>query len=488
MFVRCISYFLTHLTLLVGIPLISAFPVKAQTAPLIPLLPKRQPLLGNPVQDFPYVLGVGDKIRVDVFGVERYGGEQSVLSDGTISLQGIGPVTVVGLTLVETQKLITRLYSTILRQPIVTVNLTLPRPVQIAIAGEVYRPGSYNLPVDQQFSRLTQAIKLAGGLTQAADLSLVQLRRTSPQQPIVTLNLAELLDQGNLKQDPILRDGDSIFIPTMTGFNSEQMRQIASSSLAGSASQSIQVVVVGAVFRPGAYSLTSEASGTDTTSTSSGNTATAAVRINLPTVTRALQTAGGITNIADIRHIEIQRITRTGVQTTKINLWELLQSGDINQDVFLQEGDTVIVPTATNIATVDLQKIASASFSPATIFVNVVGEVKNPGVIQIPPNRPLNQALLSAGGFDNNRANKSSVELIRLNPNGSVTRRTIDVDFTLGNAQENNPVLQNNDVIIVHRSFITRLGDSGSSLLQPIQNAFTLYRLFSDVIPTRLKK
>jgi polysaccharide export outer membrane protein len=57
-----------------------------------------------------------------------------------------------------------------------------------------------------------------------------------------------------------------------------------------------------------------------------------------------------------------------------------------------------------------------------------------------------------------------------------------------GNAQENNPVLQNNDVIIVHRSFITRLGDSGSSLLQPIQNAFTLYRLFSDVIPTRLKK
>lgn len=65
------------------------------------------------------------------------------------------------------------------------------------------------------------------------------------------------------------------------------------------------MVVVGAVFRPGAYSLTSEASGTDTTSTSSGNTATAAVRINLPTVTRALQTAGGITNIADIRHIKM---------------------------------------------------------------------------------------------------------------------------------------------------------------------------------------
>lgn len=475
------GYSLTYLTLLLGVPLISVFPVKAQTAPLInPLPPRRQPPAGNPVRDFPYVLGVGDKIRVDVFGVDRYGGEQSVLADGTISLQGIGPVPVVGLTLVETQKLITRLYSTVLRQPVVTVNLTFPRPVQIAIAGEVYRPGSYNLAADQQFARLTQAIKIAGGLTQAADLTLVQLRRTSPQQPVVTLNLAELIAQGDLKQDPILRDGDSIFIPTMTDFNSEQTRQIASSSLAGSSSQSIQVVVVGAVFRPGSYLLAAEAT-TDTTTSAN----TPAIRINLPTVTRALQTAGGITNVADIRNVEIQRITRTGVQTTKINLWELLQSGDINQDVFLQEGDTIIVPTATNIPAVDLQKIATASFSPSTISVNVVGEVKNPGLIQIPPNRPLNQALLAAGGFDNNRANKSYVELIRLNPNGSVTRRTIDVDFALGNADENNPVLQNNDVIIVRRSLVTRLGDGGSSLLQPIQNVFILYRLFSDVIPRK---
>ncbi|MGL5131407.1 MAG: polysaccharide biosynthesis/export family protein, partial [Planktothrix sp.] len=250
MFVRCVCPPLTALILVLGVPLISVFPVQAQTPRLInPLPPKQQPVAENqnPVRDFPYLLGVGDRLRVDVFGVERYGGEQSVLADGTISLQGIGPIQIVGLTLVETQKLITRLYSSILRQPIVTVNLTAPRPVQIAIAGEVYRPGSYNLAGDQQFARLTQAIKIAGGLTQAADLSLVQLRRATTQQPIVTLNLAELLAQGNLMQDPILRDGDSIFVPTMTGFNSEQMRQIASSSLAAPPSQSIQVVIVGAV-------------------------------------------------------------------------------------------------------------------------------------------------------------------------------------------------------------------------------------------------
>jgi polysaccharide export outer membrane protein len=70
-----------------------------------------------------------------------------------------------------------------------------------------------------------------------------------------------------------------------------------------------------------------------------------------------------------------------------------------------------------------------------------------------------------------------------LNPNGSLTRRKIDVDFELGNAEENNPVLHNNDVIIVRRSFVTKIGDSGSSLLQPVQNFFTFYRLFETLIP-----
>jgi len=45
-----------------------------------------------------------------------------------------------------------------------------------------------------------------------------------------------------------------------------------------------------------------------------------------------------------------------------------------------------------------------ASFSPTTIQVSVVGEVKNPGLVNIPPNTPLNQGLLTAGGFNNSRA------------------------------------------------------------------------------------
>ncbi|CAD5919086.1 Amylovoran export outer membrane protein AmsH [Planktothrix tepida] len=485
MFVRCVSCSLTHLILGLGVPAISTLAVQAQSQP--PEYPapqhRQQERTENRLQDFPYLLGVGDRIRVDVFGVEKYTGDQLVLTDGTINLQGIGSVSVAGLTLPQTQVLIAQRYSSLLRQPIITITLIAPRSVQVAIAGEVVRPGSYNLSSNaQQFSRLSQAILTAGGITQSADLALVQLRRADPRQPVVTLNLKELLDTGDLNQDPILRDGDSIFIPTLTTFEPAQVREMATSSLAAPPNQSIQVVVVGEVFRPGAYSLNQDGGLTDA---GTGGTGLKIVKSNLPTLTRAIQTAGGITNMADIRNIEVQRLTNTGVKSTKVNLWELLQSGDINQDIFLQQGDTVIIPTATEINPTELEELASASFSPATISVNVVGEIKQPGLIQVRPNTPLNQALLAAGGFDSIRANRGTVELIRLNPNGSVTRRKIQVDFKLGNAAVNNPVLHHNDVVIVHRSLVSRITDTTSSVLQPVDNAFTFYRLFESLILQR---
>ncbi len=475
--VREFSYSLICVTFCLGVPVTSSLPALAQTSNPPPLQRSTPPT--TPVIDNPYLLGVGDQLQLTVFGVEQYSGERLVLPDGTINLQGLGPVKVSGLTIPQAQQLISQRYAAILRQPIVTLNLIAPRQIQIAIAGEVMRPGSYSLSGggqnDAQFARLSQAIKIAGGITQSADLSLVQLRRNDPRQPVVSLNLSTLLQNGDLSQDPILRDGDSIFIPTATSFDPLETRQLISSSLMAPPSQSIQVVVVGEVRRPGAYSLAQEGGNND-----SGGDANipAATRMNLPTVTKAIQTAGGITNSADIRNIEVRRITQTGLQTTQVNLWELLQSGDINQDLFLQEGDTIIIPTASVIEPENLEDIASASFSPTTINVNLVGEVVQPGVVQIPPNTPLNQALLAAGGFDKLRARMTSVELIRLNPNGTVTRRNVPINFELGNASENNPVLQNNDVIVVRRSLIARVGDTSEQTFRPVRDFFTLFNFF----------
>jgi polysaccharide export outer membrane protein len=90
----------------------------------------------------------------------------------------------------------------------------------------------------------------------------------------------------------------------------------------------------------------------------------------------------------------------------------------------------------------------------------------------------LNQALLAAGSFDQVRANKGSVDLIRLNPNGSVTKRAIGVDFAQGINEQNNPTLRNNDVIVVGRSGLASVGDSIGAVFNPLAPLLTLFGIF----------
>jgi polysaccharide export outer membrane protein len=481
MFIHSLGYYLTSVALMTGVSLTAPLPLLAQDAPLLP------PLDTGDVSrlEYTYTLGVGDRLQMSIFNVEKYTGEYLVLADGNVNLPGVGLVSVQGLTLPEAQQRIAQRYSALLKQPVVTLALVATRPIQVAISGEVLRPGSYQVGEEGngndegggQFPRLSRVITQAGGITQVADITQVQLRRGSPNGTVVTLNLTELLQEGNLTQDPILMDGDSIYIPTVVTVDPLQARQILSSNLAPETSEPVQVVVVGEVYRPGAYTVGS-ITGTVSSENVVGGLSNARDQFDPPTVTRAIQVAGGIQDLADIRNIEIRRITRTGLQTIEVNLWELLASGDISQDIFLQEGDTIIVPKADEIATTELDARANANFSPATINVNVVGEVVEPGVVQIPPNTPLNQALLAAGGFNKIRASQGSVQLIRVNPDGTVSRRKIPINFSQGISGNDNPIVRNNDIIIVNRSIVTTLADTTQELIRPFENFLSLTAFF----------
>jgi polysaccharide export outer membrane protein len=71
-----------------------------------------------------------------------------------------------------------------------------------------------------------------------------------------------------------------------------------------------------------------------------------------------------------------------------VDLWDLLRSGDLSEDVILQEGDTITIPTATVLDPAEANQLAGASFSPNTIVVNVVGEVENQVPSQCHPTPP----------------------------------------------------------------------------------------------------
>lgn len=429
----------------------------------------------NDISQGSYVLGGGDRVQVDIFRVPEYSGAYEISIDGTLRLPMIGQVSVEGLTLEQAQTKISEAYSDRLRRPIVNLLLLNPRPLSIGIAGEVSRPGSYTLSLEgTHFPSLITALETAGGVTQSADLRQITIRRntgTNTQQTITT-NLWQFLETGDLRHNLTLRDGDTIFVPTRDIFNAAESLQLSSASFAADESRPLNIVVIGEVFRPGPYTVTG------TARTGAAGVPGGGGGSNIPpTVTRAIQVAGGIKPEADIRSIQVQRRTRNGQeQTISINLWNLLAVGDITEDIVLQEGDTVYVPQAQDFLPEEIAEVAAASFSPDTIRINVVGEVNGPGVVTVPPSTPLSQGILAAGGF-NNRANRGSVELIRLNANGTVTRRSIVVDFTAGIDEEVNPLLRNNDTILVKRSAPASIADTLDTVVLPLGRALTLFSI-----------
>jgi polysaccharide export outer membrane protein len=332
-----------------------------------------------------------------------------------------------------------------------------------------------------------EMLQLAKGVTSAGDMRNVQIRRPrrgAPEQ-VITVDLQNFLETGNLRQDVTIRDGDTIFVPTASALNTEEVRQRASANFSADITQPIGVVIVGEVNRPGPYTVfasdvRSTNQQTDLSFVSIDQQQGAVV--GLPTITRALKIAGGITTEADIRRVQIRRRVRGGnEQTIMVNLWDLLQKGDTTQDILLQEGDSVIIPTAATVDLAEVSQLATSSFSPNAISINIVGEVIRPGALQVRPSTSLHQALLTAGSFNQLRANKDRVELLRLNPNGTVSRRTIEVDFAQGLNPNNNPTLRNNDVILVARSGYTRVADNINSFLQPIAGAVNGITAVSNV-------
>ncbi len=441
--------------------------------------PQSAPTQSNfaPVPESAYALGAGDIVRIDIFRVPQYSVEASqVLVDGTLNLPLVGKVNVDGLSLEAASDVLSARYGQYLRRPLVTLSLTTRRSLQVGIAGEVSRPGSYTVsPGDAQSFRLSQVIETAGGITQTADLSQVQIKRAEPNggQQTITVDLWDLIANGNLSQDLTLRDGDSIFIPTSL-IPSENAALLADASFATDVNQPINIAIVGEVYRPGPYTLEGGLA-----RTGDAGVPGAPGSSNSPTtVTRAIQIAGGIKPQADVRKVQVVRPTRTGTpQIFDVDLWQLLQMGDLTQDAVLQEGDTVFVPVATALSTEEVGQLAAASFSPDTIRINVVGEVESAGVVELPPNTPLSQAILAAGGFTN-RASKGSAELVRLNEDGTVNRTAIPVDFDQGINEENNPLLRNNDVVIVNRNGLAGIADAIGTVVNPLGGLFSIFRFF----------
>ena len=223
----------------------------------------------------------------------------------------------------------------------------------------------------------------------------------------------------------------------------------------------LRIALIGQVSRPGLYTLTpSEASQTEVAVSISG----------LPTLVDAIQKAGGITAEADLRSVMLQRRLpgETGAyKRTRLNLLALILEGDQQQNPLLFDGDTIKVEAAAEPVP-EMIELSSTTLAPQEISVNVIGEVKGGGRIQVPANTPLVQAVLAAGGPIAWRANRGDVELVRINRNGTATREKFALNLGQGASNSKNPPLRDGDTVVVNRSGLAVASDALNAVITPL--------------------
>jgi polysaccharide export outer membrane protein len=126
--------------------------------------------------------------------------------------------------------------------------------------------------------------------------------------------------------------------------------------------------------------------------------------------------------------------------------------------------------TAADIA--EQRLVASSTFAPELVRVRVVGEVEAPGPIEVPPDSSLSAAIAIAGGPTED-SELDEVSLVRLNDDGQVEERKLDLEDLVDNFQ-----VQEGDVIFVPQEDGRSFLDFVPRLLGPVGDLLDIFDFF----------
>lgn len=278
----------------------------------------------SPQQFDVYRLDTGDGINVSVPLFPEFNSFVSLDAEGNAILPILGRVSLAGLTTSEAEaKIAYELGQKFLReQPEVLLTLTVSRPAQITILGEVARPGFYSF---QAGSPINLVLQTAGGTTQTADLRSIIVRRTLVDGTVLEqeIDLYTPLLTGQEIPSVFLQGGDSIIVSDLkVGQDSDYDRNLVANSTLP------QQVITVRVLLP---------SGTGTAlrnlSLPSGSTFIDAVA--------SLPPEDGLLVDEDIALLRFDPETRN-VTSQELDSREVVK-GDFSQNVALQDQDVIVV-------------------------------------------------------------------------------------------------------------------------------------------------
>ncbi|WP_114749043.1 SLBB domain-containing protein [Pleomorphovibrio marinus] len=428
-----------------------------------------------------YVLGAGDQLLVDIYGASQQSYDLTVTPEGKVLFPNVGPVEVGGSTVEVATNRIRNSLRTIYsglggENPNTFMQLRVGniRTIKVTLAGELRRPGSYELP---SFSTIFNALYVAGGPNENGTFREIQVYRDNKM--ISELDIYDFLVGGDQSKNLVLRDNDVIIVgPVKT-----------------------RVELEGPVRRPGFFEIRSSESVEDLLKFAGGFTSQAYKA--MITVRRAMDKEMKVDNVyaeqftnfpiqdGDVFRVgEILARYENRVQVSgavfrpgqfallpDMTLSELVKRADgLRGDAFT--GRATLYRTKENltmeILSVDITGILEGQVEDIPLrredilnipsiydikeeyYVQISGEVNRTGVYQFGENMTVGDLVVKSKGFKES-ATSSSIEIIRRvkgDSSGKIAEVIMaDVDTNLALSEEDRAItLQPFDHVFVRKS------------------------------------
>ena len=166
------------------------------------------------LSDYQYIVGPGDQLNIFVWKNEDLSGSFLVRPDGKISTSLVEDILVSGKTPTQVAREVERVLGVYLKDPIVTVSVDDfqgPYYEQVRIVGAAATPSAINY---RQNMTLLDAMIQVQGLSEFADGNGATLIRLKNGEFVeYELNIDDLLNDGDIRENVDILPGDIIVIP-----------------------------------------------------------------------------------------------------------------------------------------------------------------------------------------------------------------------------------------------------------------------------------
>lgn len=158
-----------------------------------------------------YRLGAGDDIYIDVWGASQKTIEETISADGTIQIEGLGPVSLAGMTVASANAYLQRELKQIYASSGIRVTVGQTKSITVNVMGEVVMPGTYTLSA---FATAFHALYVAGGVNDIGTLRDIKIYRNN--RLVTAVDVYDYILNGRQGGDIRLEDNDLIYVGPYT--------------------------------------------------------------------------------------------------------------------------------------------------------------------------------------------------------------------------------------------------------------------------------